>query len=52
MKGLELGGNPNEFQHNISLDGIEILCESHKSMEHFKFEYCAKIGTETIMTLA
>ena len=52
MEGLELGGKPTEFQHNISLDGIENLCETHRSIKYIKFEYCSKIGSETIMKLA
>ena len=26
LQGLEIGGMPDSFQHNISLDGVENLC--------------------------
>ena len=54
LEGLEMGGKPDAFQHNISLDGIENLCsmESSEAIKEIKFEFCAKIGSETIVKLA
>ena len=52
--GLEMGGKPNAFQQNISLDGVENLCTMafSSALREVKFEYCSKIGTETIIKLA
>lgn len=49
-----MGGKPDEFQQNISLDGVENLCFEQFSIaiKEIKFEYCKKIGAETIIKLA
>ena len=54
LEGLEMGGKPDSFQQNISLDGVENLCQMDKAsfLQEIKFEYCAKIGSETIIKLA
>ena len=54
LEGLEMGGKPNAFQHNLSLDGVENLCAMEFSMaiKEIKFEYCSKIGSETIIKIA
>ena len=54
LEGLEMGGKPDEFQQNISLDGVENLCyeQFSNSIKEIKFEYCKKIGGETIIKLA
>ena len=54
LMGLEMGGKPNAFQHNISLDGVENLCamEFAHTIKEIKFEYCAKIGSDTVIKIA
>lgn len=55
LQGLEMGGRPDAFQHNISLDGVENLCSISNDAQNLRivrFEYCAKIGSETIVKLA
>ncbi len=54
LEGVEMGGKPDDYQHNISLDGIEILCSLNftTAIKSLKFEYCSKIGSETIIKLA
>ena len=54
LEGLEMGGKPNSFQNNISLDGVENLCamEFSQAIKEIKFEYCSKIGSETIVKIA
>lgn len=54
LEGLEMGGKPESFQLNISLDGLENLCSMKlsESLKEVRFEYCAKIGSESIIKLA
>ena len=54
LEGLEMGGKPDAFQLNISLDGLENLCSMKfsESLKEVRFEYCAKVGTESITKLA
>ena len=49
-----MGGRPDEFQQNISLDGVENLCSMQfaSAIKEIKFEYCKKIGSETIIKIA
>ena len=53
LKRLEIGGKPNEFQHNISYDGIENFCNFMSGrIQALRFEYCVKIGQESIAKIA
>lgn len=51
IKKLQIGGTPTEFNHNITLDGIEILCLTKCSINTLSFRYCSKIGDKCVDTL-
>ena len=51
LKHLEIGGLPNEFNNNITYEGIESLTKLKSKLKVIKFEYCAKIGDLCIQTL-
>ena len=44
LRHLEIGGQPNEFNNNITYEGIESLTKLKSRLKVIKFEYCAKIG--------
>ena len=51
LKHLEIGGLPNEFNNNITYEGIESLTKLKSRLKKIKFEYCGKIGDMCIQTL-
>ena len=44
LKHLEIGGLSNEFNNNITYEGIESLTKLKSKLKKIKFEYCGKIG--------
>lgn len=51
LKHLEVGGLPNEFNNNITYEGIESLTKMKSRLKRIKFEFCGKIGDMSISTL-
>ena len=52
MYVLQIGGRDTEFQKNYTVDGLEILCQKHQSLKELQFEYCSRIGDESIQYVA
>jgi hypothetical protein len=48
LKNLEIGGLPNEFNNNITYEGIESLTKLKSRLRRVKFEYCGKVGDMSI----
>lgn len=51
LRHLEVGGLPNEFNNNITYEGIESLTKLKSKLRKIKFEFCGKIGDMCIQTL-
>jgi len=51
LNHLEIGGLPNEFNNNITYEGIESLTKLKSRLRKIRFEYCGKIGDMSIATL-
>mmetsp|Transcript_25789 Transcript_25789/g.19469 ORF Transcript_25789/g.19469 Transcript_25789/m.19469 type:complete len:173 (+) Transcript_25789:517-1035(+) len=52
LRHLEIGGEPTEFNNNITFEGIEGLTHIKSKLRRLRFEYCAKIGDLSIQTIA
>ena len=51
LNTLSLGGLANDYNEELSLEGVESLLKG-KRLKHVKFEYCTKIGDQAIKALA
>lgn len=51
LNHLEIGGKAQEFNNNLTFEGIENLTLIKSNLKVLRFEYCAKIGDLSIKLL-
>ena len=48
LKNLAFGGHPINYNTNLTMEGIELLCQSNIKLEGMRVEYCSRLGEKSL----
>jgi len=51
LKKLAFGGHPINYNQNLTLEGVELLCQSNLNLEVIRVEYCSRLGEKSLEIL-